>query len=297
MLLRQIQYFVSVVECGSFTQAAEQCYISQSAISQQIQALEREIGAILIHRENRRFALTAAGEHFYRRGRALLLDAQTLCRETRLLAGGEAVRLQIGSLPNYSGRELRQAIAEFASRYPDVPIGILNGTHEELYDLLRAGDVDIILSDQRRAFSDEFVNVSLRACACCAELSVHSGLSGGEYVRLEDLRKSLPCILISSKEQQSEEQAYYENTLGFSGSFLFARTLEEGRLMVAGNRGFLPLESIGAPPPDDGFIRRLPIFREDRPLMRNLCAFWLKKRTNSRIEAFADLLCALFNQP
>ena len=290
MLLRQIQYFVSVVECGSFTQAAEQCYISQSAISQQIQALEREIGAILIHRENRRCTLTAAGEYFYRRGRALLLDAQTLCRETRLLAGGEAVRLQIGSLPNYSGRELRQAIAEFASRYPDVPIGILNGTHEELYDLLRAGDVDIILSDQRRAFSDQFVNVSLRACACCAELSVHSGLSGGEYVRLEDLRKSLPCILISSKEQQSEEQEYYQNTLDFGGSYLFAENLEEGRLLVASNRGFLPVEQAGTLPAESPSIRRLPIYKDGKPFLRNYCMFWKKDRSSYYIEEFAEIL-------
>ena len=44
MLLRQIKYFQTVVEKGSFTEAAEACYISQSAISQQIQSLEKEIG-------------------------------------------------------------------------------------------------------------------------------------------------------------------------------------------------------------------------------------------------------------
>ena len=44
MLLKQMKYFISVVECNSFTEAAEQCYISQSAISQQIKALEQELG-------------------------------------------------------------------------------------------------------------------------------------------------------------------------------------------------------------------------------------------------------------
>ena len=46
-----MKYFTAVVECGSFTEAAEQCYISQSAISQQIRALEKELGVELIHRE------------------------------------------------------------------------------------------------------------------------------------------------------------------------------------------------------------------------------------------------------
>ena len=60
MLLRQMKYFTTIVDCNSFTEAAEQCYISQSAISQQIQALEKELGVELIHRENRRFSLTPA---------------------------------------------------------------------------------------------------------------------------------------------------------------------------------------------------------------------------------------------
>ena len=62
MLYRQMQYFVAVVECDSFTEAAERCYISQSAISQQIRALEQFLGVTLISRGNRRFSLTPAGE-------------------------------------------------------------------------------------------------------------------------------------------------------------------------------------------------------------------------------------------
>lgn len=72
MLLRQMKYFIAVVDCNSFTEAAEQMFISQSAISQQIQALEKELGVELIQRENRRFHLTAAGEYFYRHSRGLL---------------------------------------------------------------------------------------------------------------------------------------------------------------------------------------------------------------------------------
>ena len=69
MLLRQIQYFQKVVECRSFTEAAEQCHISQSAISQQIRALEDELGFDLLIRRNRSFELTPAGEYFYHKSR------------------------------------------------------------------------------------------------------------------------------------------------------------------------------------------------------------------------------------
>ncbi len=48
MLLKQMKYFITVVDCHSFTEAAEQCFISQSAISQQIKSLEKELGICTI---------------------------------------------------------------------------------------------------------------------------------------------------------------------------------------------------------------------------------------------------------
>ena len=69
-MLKQARYFQTVVRCGSFSKAAEECFISQSAISQQVQALEKELGVELLHREGRRFSLTPAGELFYQKSLA-----------------------------------------------------------------------------------------------------------------------------------------------------------------------------------------------------------------------------------
>lgn len=68
MLLRQIKYFVTVVDTGSFTEAAEECFISQSAISQQILSLEKELGVQLLVRSTRRFTLTEPGKYLYSHG-------------------------------------------------------------------------------------------------------------------------------------------------------------------------------------------------------------------------------------
>ena len=125
MLFRQMRYFVAVVECGSFTEAAEQCYISQSAISQQIQSLERELGIELIHREKRRFTVTSAGQYFYSHSKTILDQADELIRETKRLGEDRELQLRIGYLRSYSGRELHRAIAEFAGIYPEVSIDIV----------------------------------------------------------------------------------------------------------------------------------------------------------------------------
>lgn len=295
MLLRQMKYFTTIVDCNSFTEAAEQCYISQSAISQQIQALEKELGVELIHRENRRFSLTPAGEYFYRQSRLLLEEADVLRRETiRIGQAGES-KLRIGYPKNYSGQELHLAVAEFSRIYPEISIDIVAGTHEELYGLIRFGGVDLIINDQRRAFSDEYENMVLLECECFAEISGVSHLSKNKHLTLLEL-KHTPCILIAPSEQRGGEISYYRDTLGFGGNFLFAENLEEGRLMVLGNRGFLPIENIGSLPPAVAAIKRVLLYRGERPIKRTICVFWLKKNTNYYIEEFAGMLHHLIEQ-
>ena len=86
MLFRQMKSFAAVIECHSFTEAAEQCYISQSAISQQIQSLERNLGVELIHRENRRFTITPTGQYFYSHCKTILQQVDNLIHETKHLS-------------------------------------------------------------------------------------------------------------------------------------------------------------------------------------------------------------------
>ena len=295
MLFRQMKYFISVVECNSFTEAAEQCYISQSAISQQIRSLEKELGVELIHRENRRFTLTPAGEYFYEQSKGILNEVEDIRRETFRIGKDKEMELKIGYLRCYSGQELHQAVAEFSRLYPEVSIHIVNGTHEELYDLLRFGRADLVLTDQRRAFSDKYANFQLLKCGCYAELSVRSPFAEQESVTMEELKRQA-CILISSREQQNIEEDYYKNTLGFGGRFLFAENLEEGRLMVAGNRGFLPVERVGTLPPCGTGVKRLPVMEQGQQLKRNYCLFWVKENASYYIEEFAEILRKLLKE-
>lgn len=88
MLLRQIKYFVTVVDTGSFTEAAEECFISQSAISQQILSLEKELGVQLLVRSTRRFTLTEPRKYLYSHGKKLLGETEKLKNGTIAAAAG-----------------------------------------------------------------------------------------------------------------------------------------------------------------------------------------------------------------
>lgn len=112
---------------------------------------------------------------------------------------------------------------------------------------------------------------------------------------MEELKRQA-CILISSREQQNTEEDYYKNTLGFGGRFLFAENLEEGRLMVAGNRGFLPVERVGTLLPCGTGVKRLPVMEQGQQLKRNYCLFWVKENASYYIEEFAEILRKLLKE-
>lgn len=293
MLLRQIEYFQSVVRNNSFTLAAEEHHISQSAISQQIKGLEDELGVELLRRKNRRFELTEAGRHFYKRSLVITADLEQLCRETVRLGKKDAATLSVGFLISYDGDEFTRAIAAFAEAYPAVTVNVMSGNHEELYDALRFGKVDLVLNDQRRAFSDEYENLILSESVCYVEMATHNPLSQLAEVEIADLRH-LPCILVASKEQQEEERRYYRDVVGFKGEFLFAETMQEARVMAVSNRGVLPVEGRR----NDSFygatLKRTPLLRGGSPIHRIYCAFRKKDNSNPYTEPFAELLIKQF---
>lgn len=294
MLLKQLEYFIAVVDHHSFTKAAEECHISQSAVSQHIKNLENELGVDLMKREKRTFTLTPAGEYFYRHGKGLLKEFDGLAEETKRRGEDDELTLRIGYLKGYGAIELHEAVALFTDTYPEVTISIVSGTHEELYQYLLKGKVDVLMSDQRRAFNEDYYNYELLLADCYAEISKKHPLSQQDTLTLDEIKK-VSCILISSKTQREVEKDYYQQALHFSNNFLFAETLEEGRLLVVNNRGLMPIEAMGTLTRVSPGIKRIPLYYKDKPVQRKFCAFWPKDKTNYYIEEFVELLRKLLN--
>lgn len=288
-MLRQIKYFQAVVRLHSFSEAAEECHISQSAISQQVQALERKLGFDLLERQNRKFTLTPAGEYFYQKTLVLTADYERICREAEKLSHNGAAELRIGYLRCYSGREFHLALAEFSAKYPDVQVKIEYGNHEELYELLKNEGVDLVLNDQRRAFSDEYVNLLLTVGKEYIEVSSANPIAALPSVTPSEL-KNTPCILVASKNQREAEREYYRNVVGFQGDFLFAENLEEASLLVIGGRGFLPVEGAKSSENFGTPISRIPLYRGEAQITRNYCAFWKKDNSGYYVKEFAEML-------
>lgn len=287
-MYKQMQYFISVVETNSFTKAAEECYISQSAISQQIKSLEDELHVQLLIRNKRSFNLTPAGEYFYQHSKEILDEVNELCQKTKDIDDDQNI-LRIGYLRGYHGKEIQETVMEFSTLYPQVSIDLKRGNHEELYNDLVSGKMSLVISDQRRAFCQDYVNFHLLHMDCYIEISENHPLSMKDLIDVDDLKKET-CILVATKEQQDIEREFYENIIGLKCHYVFSEGIEEARLLVAINKGFMPIEYIQKNVIQDDHIRCIPLYRHQQPIQRNYCAFWKKDKSYYYVEEFAELL-------
>ena len=286
-MLKQIRYFQSVVRLGSFTAAAEEHFISQSAISQQIRALEDELGVTLLERRKRSFTLTPAGDYFYKKSLVLVADYDNIVRELQKISGSHGELLKVGLLKGYSGKEFNSAVSEFTVQYPDITVEVTHGNHDALYALLRNGDLDLVLNDQRRAFSDEYINIVLDIREYYAEISANSPLAQLDEVEISDL-KNTPLILLSTPDQQETERSFFANDLGFMSEILFTEYIDDALMQVIQGKGFMLIEGSGDAVQTT--TKALRLLRNGKPVIRRYCAFMKAGHPKEHTDAFVEIL-------
>jgi DNA-binding transcriptional LysR family regulator len=144
--LRHLITLTALAETGSFGRAAERLGYSQSAVSQQIAALERMLGARLVHRPGgpRPVSLTAAGERLVVHAQAILRRAELA--EADVLATAEAATpvLRIGTFQSVAVRVLPTLLRRFQGRWPNVTVELVeHAGDEELLNLVERGQLDL----------------------------------------------------------------------------------------------------------------------------------------------------------
>jgi LysR family transcriptional activator of glutamate synthase operon len=121
MELRQLRYLDAVARRRSFTQAALDLHIAQSALSQQVGRLERELGVELLRRTTRRVAVTEAGELVLARARRALAEADAVRADLDALDGLARGTLRLGGVPPVGSEHPAALIADFARATRDWP--------------------------------------------------------------------------------------------------------------------------------------------------------------------------------
>lgn len=141
MELRQLAYFVAVVDEAHFTRAAERLRVAQPAVSQQIQRLEAELGERLLHRDRRMIALTSAGEALLPHARAALAQVEHGRQAVAALRGLVTGELRVGLVMPLPSRRIVHAIGAFGRKYPGIELTLVEDETDALLDGLAAGEL------------------------------------------------------------------------------------------------------------------------------------------------------------
>jgi LysR family transcriptional regulator, transcription activator of glutamate synthase operon len=146
MELRQLRYLDAVARRRSFTRAALDLHIAQSALSQQVGRLERELGVELLRRTTRRVEVTEAGELVLTRARRALAEVDGVRPDLDALQGLVRGTLRLGGVPPVGPVHPAALIADFSRAHPGVAITVREDVAFRLLGQLRVGDLDLVLA-------------------------------------------------------------------------------------------------------------------------------------------------------
>jgi DNA-binding transcriptional LysR family regulator len=189
---------------GSFSRAAEALSYTQSAVSQQIAALEAETGMTLLERHARGVSLTAAGQTLVGHAEGILARLEAAEAALSAIAGLRGGRLRMASFPTAGATLMPLAIATFRASYPDVALTLAEGEPEEIVPRLHAGELDLALLFEfagESTLAEGVERVELLDDPMYLALPRDHALAAKDRLRLQDLHaeawvqtsRSSPC--------------------------------------------------------------------------------------------------------
>lgn len=188
--VKRMRVLKEVADRGSFSAAAEALSYTQSAVSQQIAALEKEAGTQLVQRGPRGIRLTDAGETLVRHADAILTRLADAEAELQAIAGVRGGRLRLAAFPTVGATLMPVAIANFRARHPEVELNVRQLEPVDSIPLLKAGELDIALGidpDPSVEESESIERLHLLDDPMHVVLPVGHPLAKKQRVRLKDL--------------------------------------------------------------------------------------------------------------
>lgn len=243
MNLNQLRYFVSVAENASFTKAAVSHYISQTAITQQIQVLEDNIGTKLFDRNTRPVSLTPAGKVFLKEAREILGRMEAAMLRTREASTGLEGELRLGYTKGYEHSDLPKYLCSFHNEYPNVLISCYRCDTDMLASGLINGEYDIIFTwdstnlRQEESLCTQLVeNVPLRVA-----LYANHPLSRRRQLSRRDFKQENILFMSPSGSGNSFGDAFYirlYQQAGYQPNIIWrSNDMESILMMVAAEEG------------------------------------------------------------
>jgi len=191
MTMNQLKYFIAVARCLSFTEAARSLFMTQPALSRQIQAMEAELGTQLFVRDKKTLKLTPGGSALYNKLPDFLHQYDEMMTETRNANRGFEVQLRIGILDVYDASELFPPVVDaFQHNNPGIRLTLERFSLGELPERLYDNKLDIICTYGFSLFDKpDLMTVDVQKFDSCVMLNRNHPLADKPDLTLDDLRQ------------------------------------------------------------------------------------------------------------
>jgi len=187
MHTRQLRTFVAAASTLNFTRAADAVNLAPSSVSEQIQALENELGTALFDRSRRGFQLTPAGERFHDYARELL-ELTDEARACVAAAGGkDRGTIEVGALESLAALWLPPLLSRFLRYQPDISVNVRIANSKTLRSSVRSGDLDVCIALGAASADDDLLHRSADHSPIVVALSSDHRLSDLASLTLQDL--------------------------------------------------------------------------------------------------------------
>lgn len=191
---RVLRAMIALDELRHFSLAAERCHVTQSALSQMITKLERDVNLRLVDRDRRRVLLTPEGERFVATARRVMAELEEISADLRDHSKLRKGRVIITAQPSLAAHWLPPIIAAYQARYPGVQVGLHDAGPDKALEQVRQRQADIALTargpgltgvQHRLLFHDRFAVVCPRSHPLARRKSVPvAALEGQRFIRL-----------------------------------------------------------------------------------------------------------------
>ncbi|MBM3524901.1 MAG: LysR family transcriptional regulator [Alphaproteobacteria bacterium] len=156
MEMHQIRYFLAVCETLNFTRAAEQCHVTQPALTRGVQKLEEELGGLLFRRERSLTHLTDLGQLMRRHLSQVLSEAEAAQSTAKSFLNLDNAELNLGMMCSIGPLRMAAFLTEFADKNPGIRIALHEASPEALKEQLREGKLDIAVMAQLEPYDERY---------------------------------------------------------------------------------------------------------------------------------------------
>jgi LysR family transcriptional regulator, hydrogen peroxide-inducible genes activator len=187
MEMHQVRYFLAIADTLNFTRAAEQCHVSQPALTRAIQQLEGEMGGLLLRRERKLTHLTDFGRLIEPHLRQLAADAEAAKSTAKKFLNLQEAQIRFGVMCTVGPARFMGFLAAFRHGNPGCDITLIEGPPSRLSEMLLQGDLDLAIMAQPDTFNERFDVLPLYRERFCIAFPTGHRLEEQNQVRVTDV--------------------------------------------------------------------------------------------------------------